>query len=365
MSIALFIIILVVLILAHEFGHFLLAKRAGMKVEEFGIGFPPRLFSWGRGETTYSLNALPFGGFVRIFGEDPEEVAKRPGERSRSFVGKSRSAQAVVVVAGVAMNLLTAWILFGAGYMVGLPTEEGEQRFGVVQDVFATVTHIVPDSPALRAGLMGGDHIVSLNAGGETREGTRGAEELRAFIAAHPSDEHQIHIERQGEALTLSALPAFDAEENRALLGVGLADIGTLQLPPHTALIEGAFLTAQVTKDTAVGLWQFFSSIFKGEADFSAVAGPVGLVGIVEEASQFGIAALITLTALISINLAIINLLPFPALDGGRLVLIAIEAVRGISLPSSFISRYNMVGFLLLIGLMIAVTYNDIVRLLT
>lgn len=363
MSILLFIIILVALVLVHEFGHFLAAKRAGMKVEEFGVGFPPRLFSRRRGETEYSFNALPFGGFVRIFGENPEEVAERPKEASRSFSGKSRKAQAMVVAAGVVMNVLAAWALFSAGYMVGLPAEAGSERFGEVRDVRATVTLVSPGFPAEQAGFLPGDQVLRMTAGDERLESAE-AQKLRDFIAAHSGNEHAVAVLRGGKEITLNATPAEDGTLGRAVLGIGLADLGTLRLPFYLAPIEGAVLTSIVTKDTAVGLWHFFSGIFAGEADFSSIAGPVGLVGIVDDASQFGIAALITLAALISINLAIINLIPFPALDGGRLILIAIEAIRGVSLPPSFVSRYNLVGFFLLIGLMVAVTYNDIVRLL-
>ena len=364
MSVILFIVMLVGLILVHEFGHFLVAKRTGMKVEEFGIGFPPRLFSWGKGETKYSLNLLPFGGFVRILGENPEELSEHASERPRSFVGKSRTAQASVVVAGVLMNMLAAWVLFSIGYTLGLPAEAGRERFGEVRDVQATVTAVSPNSPAERAGLLPGDHIRSISVERREEQGSEGAQALRDFIAAHPENEQRVTVVRGGETLTLVATPTRDLIEDRAVLGIGLADLGVLQLPPYLAPIEAAILTSAVTRDTAVGLWHFFGGIFKGEADFSSVAGPVGLVGIVEDASQFGLAALITLAALISINLAIINLIPFPALDGGRLILIAVEAVRGVSLPSAFISRYNLIGFLLLIGLMLAVTWNDIARLI-
>ncbi len=354
---------LVALILVHEFGHFIVAKRAGMKVEEFGIGFPPRLFALKRGETEYSFNALPFGGFVRIFGEDPEESQGSP-ECARSFAGKSRGAQALVVMAGVAMNIIAAWVLLSVGYMAGLPSEREGQLSGAVRDIVVTITRVVPDSPAERAGFIPGDKILAIKAGEETVSGALDAEAVRNFIAAHPADEQDIQVKRGKEEISLLATPEKGIAEDRPALGVGLADIGTLTLPPHLALLEGARLTASLTKDTATGLWHFFSGLFLGEADLASVTGPVGLVGVVDEASRFGTAALITLTALISINLAIINLLPFPALDGGRLLLIAIEAVRGVPLPARFVSRYNLAGFLFLIGLMLIVTWSDIARIL-
>src|SRR5882757_7922376 len=155
MFILFFILILVVLIIVHEFGHFIVAKLFKIRVDEFGIFFPPRLFAIKRGETEYSFNSLPLGGFVKIFGENYDEGHGN----ARSFVSKPRYVQAAVIVAGIVFNLIFAWLVLSAGYMAGLPTPVDHQGFGAVQNVEVLVTGVLPGSPAEKAGLVAGDKI--------------------------------------------------------------------------------------------------------------------------------------------------------------------------------------------------------------
>ena len=364
MSIVLFIFILVALILVHELGHFFAAKWSGVKVDEFGIGFPPKLGSVKYGETEYTINLLPFGGFVRIFGENSATEEGTGQKPEKSFANKPRVVQAAIIVAGVLMNLVFAWLLLSIGYMVGLPASSDHAGLGEGSDIKTVIVEVLPRSPAEAAGLLAGDTLTGIGAGEDSVLGGDGAEALRNFIAAHATEELSLEVVRGGEMFSLEATPALGLAEDRPVLGVSLDDIGVLKLLPHEALIEGASLTANLTVRTAEGLYAFFAGILTGAADFSSIAGPVGLVGIVGEASEFGITALITLTAIISINLALINLIPFPALDGGRIVLIGIEAIRRKSISSRFIGLFNMLGFTLLILLMVVVTYHDIARLI-
>ncbi len=359
MSFVIFILILVALILVHELGHFVVAKLSKIRVEEFGIFFPPRLFSFKKGETEYSFNSLPFGGFVRIFGENHNEHADDP----RSFASKPRYKQAAVVVAGIVMNLLFAWMALSVGYMVGLPSSSQSGRAGELQDVKTTIVSVVDESPADKAGVMPEDVVKLVGTGAVAPQTLATADEVQAFIAAHSEESIILTVIRDGAEQTFIARPAEGVVEGRKALGVQLGDVGILQLPPHLALVEGARLTYDMTIGTAQGLAAFFSQIVRGVADFGSVAGPIGIVNIGAGAVTDGFAAAILLTAVISINLAIINLLPIPGLDGGRLLIIAIEAVIRRPVSPKITTVLTLAGFGLLILLMVVVSYHDIVRL--
>ena len=367
MSIPLFFIVLLVLVIVHEFGHFAMAKLSGMKVEEFGFGFPPRLFSWGKGETKYSFNALPFGGFVKILGENPADLAEhclagtvKKEDFTRSFAIARPWKQAVVVVAGVVFNFLLAWILFSAGFMIGMPVAVDKST--PVADRSLLITSVLLDSPADFAGLKAGDEITAISDGGAVGELTESS--VQNFVAAHQNKEIGIMIERGGKKETISITPIKGVLAGKAGIGVSLALVGVKKLPPHLAISEGLKRTALLTKETAVVLGSLVRDAFIGKAKLDSLTGPVGLVGVVGSAFELGIVHLISLTALISINLAVINLVPFPALDGGRLLVILLERIKGSALSPKIINTANTLGFILLIFLLILVTYNDITRLL-
>jgi regulator of sigma E protease len=252
MSIIIFIISLAVLILVHEFGHFIVAKKLGIRVDEFGLGFPPKIWAKKWGETTYTLNAIPFGGFVKIFGEDSHTETISDEERSRSFIYKPKWVQAAVLVAGVTFNLLFAWLLI---FIISLPD-----------------------------GWLAFSHSIQL--------------------------------------------------------------------------------TLCVLKETVFGLGQFLWNIVTFHADLSQVSGVVEIASIFSQTISDGVSQVLYLVALISINLAVINLLPFPALDGGRLLFVAIEAIIRRPLPPKFVNWVNITGFIILILLMVVVTGHDILKLL-
>jgi len=363
-----FIIILAVLVLAHEAGHFSVAKLFRMRVPEFGFGFPPKLISKKIGETEYSLNLFPVGGFVRIFGEsdtgDPE-VRTDKG----SFLAKPKYAQAAVVMAGVVANILLAWVLISAGFMIGLPTSAEvvePQDAALLSNVAVTITGVLPNTPASEAGLRPGDKIVSLGASDESFVTPTDTADVKDFISAHGTKPIVVTFSRgkTGERST-SLVPATGILEDGPAIGISMDDIGMFRLPVLRAFTEGASLTAALVVSTAVGLWQFFGSLFAGTADLSSVTGPVGLIGIVGEASTFGFVYLLSLAAIISINLAVINFLPFPALDGGRFLFIVIEAIKGSDISPRFANAVNVIGFFLLIMLMMVITYHDLVGYLT
>ena len=363
-SILIFLAVLVALIVVHEFGHFIAAKLAGMRVDEFGIGYPPKAAGFKRGETEYTLNWLPFGGFVRIYGEDQEAIDEDPKDGSRAFFKKPRIVQALVLVAGIAMNLVFAWILLSITLGIGAPRALEASDLETAHDPYVLVSSILPGSPASEAGFKPGDRIVSASAAGETFT-SADADLFTAFVS---SQEEPITfvLEQKGEERTVTATPRSglsDVDPDRRILGVGVASVGMVRTPWLMAPIEGLVLTWDLTKATAVGLVSFFGSIFMLSADLSQVSGPVGIAGAVGDAAGTGIAELLTLTAVISINLALINVLPIPALDGGRLLFVVVEAIARRPLPRQFQSWVNGVGFALLILLMIVVTASDIFKI--
>ncbi|MEX0919361.1 MAG: RIP metalloprotease RseP [Parcubacteria group bacterium] len=368
MSVIIFAIILSVLVIVHELGHFLIAKYFGVRVDEFGLGYPPRaikLFTW-RG-TVFTLNWVPFGGFVKIFGENPEEsgneslVENPPND---NFQKKNRGIQASVLSAGVIFNFFFAGLLLSLGLMVGTPTSVQSEIPFAVENHRLVITSVLADSPAQLAGLKAGDTILSLSNSeveyvpsfedsiislGETRDFIASSEEPVTF-----------NISRGGEIVSQEVSPEEGISSEGMAVGISMDVIGTLQLPPHQAIWYGMRNTVEVTILTAGAIGTFLFEAITGRADLSTVAGPVGIVGIVGDVRDLGVSYLITFTALISINLAIINLLPIPALDGGRLLFVIIEAIGRRPIPPKVFNAVNGIGFLLLILLMVIITIQDV-----
>lgn len=361
MSVFIFIVLLVLLILVHEFGHFIVAKICGMRVDEFGVGFPPRLASITKGETRYSINLLPFGGFVRIFGEQAGEGAGNP----RSFTGRPRLAQAAVVLAGITFNLLFAWLALSLGYMVGLPTAKDHVGFGEVQQLHTTIVDVYPNSPAAKVGILPEDTVVSVETGTAKLTDNVSAEAVQNFIASHENESAVVTVQRKGELKIFLAKPEAGIVPDHKVIGMQLDDVGILRLAPHLALLEGGILAEKMTVSTAQGLFSFFASLFSGHASLSQVSGPIGIVGIGAGAVHEGFSAAIILIALISINLAIINLLPIPGLDGGRLLFIIIESVQRKPMSEKITFGLTALGFAFLVALIVVVSYHDITKLIS
>lgn len=366
MSILLFFVVLFVLILVHEWGHFIVAKKTGMRVDEFGIGFPPKLFGIKKGETEYTFNALPIGGFVRIWGENYEEkqadgVELSP-DASRAFSARPKWAQALVLIAGVTMNIIFAWILLSLTFMIGVPT--AVDGVGATENAQLYITSVLPESPA--AVLPPGAIVTAMTAGEVTLDNPTAAEFSKLIQSVAP-ESVRVTYEYKGDVRQETITPVQNIvteEPERYAVGAGLAMVETIRQPFFTALANGAVATKDGFVGIVAGLAGLIGQTFTGDADFSQVAGPVGIVGMVGDAAAFGITTLMTFTAIISLNLAVINLLPFPALDGGRLVFVAIEAITRKPIPPLWAGRMNLVGFGILMLLMIAVTYSDIIKLL-
>lgn len=368
MSILLFLVILIILILVHEFGHFIVAKKAGIRVDEFGIGFPPKavtLAKWR--ETEYTLNWLPLGGFVKIFGENSNEESLRGPDSNRSFIHKPKIVQAAVLFAGVAFNIIFAWALFSIVFMLGMPSALSEEEASGARGVHLIISEVLEDSPAETAGLMSGDEILSLTTS-EARAEDLFPSVVSDFIMTQEGKEITISVRREDEAREILIIPevgVIESEKSRPAIGVAMGLIGRIQLPPPTALWEGAKFTVEITKLIAVAIFAFLASALTLSANLSEIAGPVGIVSLVGDVSALGFVFILNFTAFVSINLAIINLLPFPALDGGRLLFLLIEVFKGSPIKPSITNAVNTVGFALLIILMLAVTYSDIARIVT
>lgn len=371
MSILIFFIILIVLVIAHEFGHFFAAKKFGIRVDEFGFGFPPKIAGIKKGETEYTFNALPFGGFVKIFGENPDEESLNGPDSGRSFVNKPRWQQAIVLFAGVFANFLVAWILFSAGFISGLPTSVDSVRPGsTLENVNLVVVSVAPNSPAEKAGLKSGDQIMSLHVTDEDNllPADVNPESVKQFIYLHPDTKIEVgYLRKTSDGSPkpnfVEVVPMKNGDKGTPIIGISMDEIGTLKLSFSASLGEGMKLTWNVTKATVYGLYDLIRDAIKGQGNLASITGPVGMVGIVGDAYQFGFVYLLSFAALISINLAVINLVPFPALDGGRLFFLLIEKIKGSKINPKTANIANTIGFSILILLMLIVTYKDIVKL--
>jgi len=361
LTIVVFILILGLLIFVHELGHFILAKRAGIKVEEFGFGFPPRIFGIKKGETIYSLNLLPLGGFVKIYGEDGEKSGSSKKDEKRAFYNKPISTRAVILVAGVTMNLVLAAFLLSIGYWLGLPAMVDDETTDLA-GARVQITQVVFDSPAGQAGIKMGDTIKELTFAGQLLEISR-VEQVQEFIDSYRGKEITVIIQRGDEVLEKTLVPRISPPENEGPLGIALARTAIVSYPWYRALIMGITSTASLTWFIIVTLGTILWQLLLTGRLAVEIAGPVGIFDLTGQAAQLGFIYILQFTALLSINLAIINALPFPALDGGRLLFLAIEKIKGSPVSQKVERIAHTAGFVILILLMIAVTWRDIVRI--
>lgn len=367
MSILIFIVGIVALIVVHEFGHFVAAKLSKMRVDEFGLGYPPRAAVIGHmGETILSLNWLPFGGFVKIFGEDVDSENIRD---VRSFSSKNRFKQALVLVAGITMNLLFSYVLITGALIAGTPRALAPDEIANARDIQLAVAGVLPSSPAAEAGLLPGDIILSAEDGHYVFDGVDSSAFTKFIVNGGGNTTIALSVQHaSGVKELLFARPVvgiINSDLSRPALGVEVATIGVVPLSFNSAIVEGVVLTWGTIKITAAGLLHFFYGIFTLRADLTQVSGPIGIVGVVGDASVQGFGNLLSIMAIISINLALINLIPIPALDGGRLLFVIIESVIRRPIKPSVARAVNAAGFAFLVLLMLAVTAHDIFKIIS
>ncbi len=379
-----FILILSFLVLIHEFGHFIAAKKNDIRVDEFGIGFPPKLFGIKKGETEYTINALPLGGFVRLFGEEYQEVDKIKGPNSnsnRAFAYKKPYQKAIVIAAGVIINLL-----FGVLVMYSLLVTQQFKSdplpllfshkftFGI-QEGRVMTTQLVKGSPAEKAGIKPEDIISSYGIDADhTITRLSSAQQLINVIKSSPGK--KIYLEtvnvKNGTTKTVAVIPQYNSELKRAIIGVNLIDALVLSYQTPTEKVFSGFLHSYNVLEynfAAIGHLIGVSIKQKSAAPVSgAVSGPIGIYSVVQDMVKTSGAQLarniLNLMALLSLSLGVMNILPFPALDGGRMVFVVYEWISGRQVNQKVENITNVAGFVFLIGVAILISINDIMRLI-
>jgi len=339
----LFCIVLGALIAVHEFGHFIVAKKSGVRVERFSLGFGPPLWRKQWGETEYRLALVPLGGYVKMYGEHLDEEISDP---KGSFLHQSVWKRIPIVAAGPGFNFLFAIALIAFMYMVGLPVEKSVQ-----------IGRVLENSAAAQAGLQPEDIVVTLDGRSIER-----IEELRAHILASAGRPLQFQVNRGGQIVPLTLTPRQEAPSKEWRIGVELrpGEVVLQRTDPVGALMQGVSWTAHITKLTFIG----FGKILSGAIPASeSLAGPLGIAREIGRQADHGWRNVIFFTAGISISLAILNLLPIPILDGGHLLFFAMEVIKGKPLSVRIREVAQQIGMLILVGLMILAFYNDIVHL--
>lgn len=325
------------LVLVHELGHFVTAKMVGMRVDEFAIGFGPKIVGIQKGETLYSIRAIPLGGFNKIAGMDPDEE-----KDERAYTAKPIWARMLVIIAGSFMNLLLPVVIFFGIYLsVGINTPSNEPVLG----------EVIADKAAAQAGLMPGDRILSIDG--------RSIDSWKDFVAVVQVGDGKIlkvEYERDGSKQTANLIPAYDEQSKRAVIGV-LSGYDTYQPGVFEAVGLAFQNTWRVTVAMVDGLLQMVSGRMAAE-----IAGPIGVAQMAGEVAQLGLVPLLQFAAFLSINLGIINMLPIPALDGGHFVTLLVEGVRGKPLSARIMQGAQIIGFMLLLALMVFATSKDILR---
>ena len=362
MSIILFIVILGILVFVHELGHFLFAKLFGIRVDEFGFGYPPRMFKMFRWRgTDFTMNWIPFGGFVKIFGEADDGRKLNEEEKKVSLVHKPRWQQMLVMFGGILFNILFAWILFSSLFVYGIssPVSLAPQNYHFQKTDF-TIISVLEKSPAEKDGLLPGDIIKEYYAG-DTHILVKDekADDLAQFIREKGEDDIGFVVLRDKKLKNIITHPEKGIVGDDYSLGIAIEKVGLLKLPVHQALFYGAKNSLAMIKDITFG----FGKLISGKISMDAVSGPVGIVKQVGFAAGIGMSFLIGFTAMLSLNLAVLNLIPFPALDGGRIFILFIESIIGKRLNPKIVNWVNVVGFFLLLALMLFVTVKDIMKL--
>jgi regulator of sigma E protease len=359
-TILIFLIILLVLVIVHEFGHFIAAKLTGMRVDEFAFGFPPRIWSVKKGETNYSFNAIPLGGYVAIYGENGEkdDVAKKD---KRAFGNRPWWAQLITLVAGVTMNMILAWIIFVAISFGTVRMSVNDPLYGDrVKQGELLVADSSPESPAYKAGLIPGSVITKIKSGGDVFTGIDGVK-ATDFIHHHIDNAFSItYIDLEGRARETTVAAVYGLVPEKKAIGVYLDTVGDIHTSFFEALQLGTERTTDMTLTTFDGLRSLVASLRQGDNVIESLSGPIGLAKIVGRTSEYGYKALLTLVAVLSINLAIFNALPLPALDGGRMIIVIGETITRRKFPFKYMSIINSVSFVLLLILLLVVSIKDI-----
>ena len=352
-TLIIFLIVLSILVFVHEFGHFIVARIFGVKVEEFGFGFPPRMIGIKKKDTIYSINWIPLGGFVKLKGEEGDHAQDHD-----SFISKKVWQRGIIVAAGVIMNFVLAAIIFSAGLMYGLPHNlEGLPGSAQVRDASIVVGQVLKDSPAEKVGFEYGDKVVSID--GKAFDKIEGIQE---YVKTNSKNEMLWSVKRGNNSLDFSATPILIEQTGTHGIGVGLVGVGIVSYPWYLASVKGVELTVFLARDILFAFGHVISGLVTQGHLTVELAGPVGIAVLTGEVAALGILSLLQFIAVLSINLAIINFLPFPALDGGRFLFLIIEKFRGKPVGRRLEAIIHQIGFALLLLVVLIVTYRDLVK---
>jgi len=360
LTIIVFILILGILIFAHEFGHFISAKKAGIKVEEFGFGFPPRIFGIKKGETIYSLNLIPVGGFVKIYGEERKEGRGR--KNKRAFYNRPAWQRAIILSMGVIMNLFIAAIFLSVVHGLGVPSFVEAGQESAYQNIQVQIIEVAKDSPAEEAKLKIGDSVFALSFGRERIE-VKEVEDVQKFIAMHVGEEINLEIKRGNQTFQKNITSRLSPPEGEGAIGIAMAKTGTISYPWYQAILKGFEATGKLLITFITLFYLLLKTLILKGTMIGEIAGPVGIATLTSQMVQLGWVYVLQFAAILSINLAIINFIPFPALDGGRLLFLLIEKIKGKPIRPKTEQIANTIGFAILILLMIVVTFRDIIKL--
>ncbi|MDO8499194.1 MAG: M50 family metallopeptidase [bacterium] len=379
-SLLIFLAVLAALVLSHEFGHFIVARKNGIKVDEFGFGFPPRLFGirritnaggttkwqiiWGSQDlekfplengssagTLYSLNLIPLGGFVKIKGENGEDKFSPD-----SFGGKPFWQKASVLVAGVVMNVLLAAVLISVGYMAGMPQATDNLPANTpVTNRHTEIAAVLEGKPAAAAGLMVGDTFLAIGTFKNP-----GPAELQTYIDAHKNEDITVTVKRGYSIITKSIHPIVYEDTGKGGLGVAIVEVGLVKYSWYAAIYHGFIATGLYLWQIVLSLFLLLKGLIVGQGAAGELTGPVGVAVMTGRAARMGISYLLQFTAVLSLNLAIVNILPIPALDGGRLLFLVIEKIRGKANNQKIEQWFHTIGYCLLLLLVLTITIKDV-----
>lgn len=371
LTIVVFLLVLSVLVFVHELGHFATARWFGVKPREFGFGFPPRVWGvykdqagkWkqtrGAGEvkdaadTIYSINAIPLGGFVNIGEDDINDSGPN------SFVGKKIWQRAIILSAGVTMNIVLAMVIIILGLMFGMPQAlDGLSPKAKISNQQIQIMQVIAGSPAEIAGVKAGDIIVDIDGQKFARY-----TDLQKYADDNVGKELSYNLKRYDQEIVKNIIPQKMDETKKGGIGIAIAETGIVKYPWYLAIWEGSKATIYLTWAIIVAFFNLFKDLFTGHGVSADLAGPIGIATMTGQVARMGFVYLLQFTALLSINLAIINFLPIPALDGGRVIFLLIEKIKGSPVKREVEAAIHNICFIGLMILVLFVTVKDVSNL--